>query len=67
MRRPAQLEYGPIPYTQVMASKTESLEVAYNTQEEVYTAMITELDDVIASLQDNLSSQRRIYNGPVFC
>ena len=47
--------YGPIPYTQVMASKTESLEVAYDTQEEVYTAMFTELDDVIASLQDNLS------------
>lgn len=40
--------YGPIPYTQVMASKTESLEVAYDTQEEVYTAMFTELDDVIA-------------------
>lgn len=47
--------YGPIPYTQVMESKTESLEVPYDTQQEAYTRMFAELDDVIATLKDNLS------------
>ena len=47
--------YGPIPYTQIMADKTESLEVAYDTQQEAYMAMFEELDAAIASLEDNLT------------
>ena len=47
--------YGPIPYTQVMADKTESLEVAYDTQQEAYTAMFAELDAAIATLEENLT------------
>lgn len=47
--------YGPIPYTQVMENKTESLEVAYDSQKEAYTQMFKELDEVIAVLKDNLS------------
>ena len=47
--------YGPIPYTQIMADKTESLEVAYDTQQEAYAAMFEELDAAIASLEDNLT------------
>ena len=47
--------YGPIPYTKVMENKDESLEVAYDTQKAVYTQMFTELDAVIASLEENIS------------
>ena len=47
--------YGPIPYTQIMENKTESLEVAYDTQEQVYTQMFAELDEVIAAFKDNLT------------
>lgn len=47
--------YGPIPYTKVMENTTESLEVAYDTQQEVYTQMFTELDAVIAALEENIS------------
>lgn len=47
--------YGPIPYTQVMENKNESLEVAYDTQQEAYTRMFVELDEVITLLKDNLS------------
>ena len=38
-----------------MADKTESLEVAYDTQQEAYAAMFEELDAAIASLEDNLT------------
>lgn len=47
--------YGPIPYTKVMENKTESLEVGYDTQKEVYTQMFLELDEVIQMLQENLT------------
>lgn len=47
--------YGPIPYTKVMENKTESLEVPYDTQKEVYEQMFKELDEVIATFADNLS------------
>lgn len=47
--------YGPIPYTQIMENKTESLEVAYDTQEQVYTQMFVEMDEVIAAFKDNLT------------
>lgn len=47
--------YGPIPYTQIMENKTESLEVAYDTQEQVYTQMFAEMDEVIAAFKDNLT------------
>ena len=47
--------YGPIPYTKVMENKTESLEVAYDTQKEVYTQMFAELEDVLVALKDNIS------------
>lgn len=47
--------YGPLPYTKIMENTSESLEVAYDTQKQVYSQMFAELDEVIASLQGNLS------------
>lgn len=46
--------FGPIPYSQVMESETESLAVGYDTQREVYMRMFDEMDEVIAALESNL-------------
>ena len=46
--------YGPIPYTQVVGNAEESLTVGYDSQEDVYNAMFTELDEVIDVFSANL-------------
>jgi len=47
--------YGPIPYSKVISgNSSESLAVAYDSQEEVYRQMLRELDEVLAVLSDNL-------------
>jgi hypothetical protein len=45
--------YGPIPYSKVMEDSKESLTVAYDPQEDVYTRMFAELDEALAVLNDN--------------
>ena len=45
--------YGPIPYSKVVDDSSESLTVAYDTQEEVYTKMFEELDEVLAVFHAN--------------
>lgn len=40
--------YGPIPYSKIIDNTEESLEVAYDSQEEVYNKMFEELDAVLA-------------------
>lgn len=59
--------YGPIPYTQIMENKTESLEVAYDTQEQVYTQMFAEMDEVIAAFKDNLTLPSDAFLGTMPC
>lgn len=44
--------YGPIPYSKVMENAKESLEVGYDTQEEVYNEMFEELDKAIAVFKE---------------
>ena len=39
--------YGPIPYSKVVDDSSESLTVAYDTQEEVYTKMFEGLDEAM--------------------
>jgi len=47
--------YGPIPYSKVISGQgSESLAVAYDTQEEAYRQMLLELDEVSATLSENL-------------
>ena len=45
--------YGPIPYSKVIEDSSESLTVAYDSQETVYMKMFEELDAVIAALHAN--------------
>ncbi len=47
--------YGPIPYSMMMDSENsgEDLAVPYDSQEQVYTAMLAELEDADAVLADN--------------
>ncbi|MDR0511335.1 MAG: SusD/RagB family nutrient-binding outer membrane lipoprotein [Rikenellaceae bacterium] len=47
--------YGPIPYSKMSAAggSSQSLSAPYDSQEEVYTRMMTELDEVITVLTDN--------------
>jgi len=45
--------YGPIPYSKVVDDSSESLTVAYDTQEEVYDKMFEELDEVLAAFHAN--------------
>ena len=45
--------YGPIPYSKVVDDSSESLTVAYDTREEVYTKMFEELDEVLAAFHAN--------------
>ena len=45
--------YGPIPYSKVVENKKESLAVAYDSQQEVYTHMFSELDAAISVLDAN--------------
>lgn len=47
--------YGPIPYSQIMENKSESLEVGYDSQEQAYMKMFEELDDAIVAFEDNLT------------
>lgn len=46
--------YGPIPYSQVMEDKKESLKVAYDSQRDVYVQMFKELDEALKVLNDNI-------------
>jgi len=46
-------QYGPIPYSKVVEDRKNSLTVAYDTQQEVYTKMFGELDAALAVLEDN--------------
>ncbi len=46
--------YGPIPYSKVIEDRKESLAVAYDSQQEVYTKMFEELDAAIETLQTNI-------------
>ncbi|WP_295731311.1 SusD/RagB family nutrient-binding outer membrane lipoprotein [uncultured Muribaculum sp.] len=47
--------YGPIPYSRMMGDDNsgEDLSVSYDSQEQVYTAMLAELDEADAVLADN--------------
>lgn len=47
--------YGPIPYSKMMDASNagDNLAVAYDSQQEVYTAMLTELDEADAVLAEN--------------
>lgn len=58
--------YGPIPYTKIGAEG--KISVAYDSQEAVYDAMLSELDDVLAKLVANpslsiASSADPVYDG----
>ena len=58
--------YGPIPYSQVGVNN--ALKSAYDSQEQVYTKMFADLDDIIEvlttySVQNFNSSGDRIYDG----
>ena len=46
--------YGPIPYSEVVENRKESLAVGYDTQEEVYLKMFEELDAAIAALTESI-------------
>ena len=47
--------YGPIPYDQIINNAEESLQVGYDSQEDVYDKMFTELDEVIAVFTSNMA------------
>lgn len=46
-------QYGPIPYSKVVENKEGLLAVAYDSQQEVYTKMFSELDAAVAVLEEN--------------
>ena len=46
-------QYGPIPYSKVVENKEGLLTVAYDSQQEVYAKMFSELDAAVAVLEDN--------------
>ncbi len=54
--------YGPIPYTQIAESTTESIYVEYDSQEAVYTAMFAELDEAIAGFGGNMTLPPDAFN-----
>lgn len=54
--------YGPIPYSKVISKTGDaSLTVPYDSQEDVYKQMLKELDEVVATLKDNLSLSAEAY------
>lgn len=54
--------YGPIPYSKIIAgNKGESLEVPYDSQEEVYTQMFKELDEVDKVLLENIHLSKEAF------
>jgi hypothetical protein len=60
--------YGPIPYSQI--TEDGKIQVPYDSQQAVYTKMISELDEAIATLTENRtnnfsSSSDIIYGGNV--
>lgn len=60
--------YGPIPYSQI--TEDGKIQVPYDSQKEVYTKMISELDEAIATLTENrtnnfAASSDIIYGGNV--
>lgn len=46
-------QYGPIPYSKVVENKKGLLTVPYDSQQEVYTKMFSELDAAVAVLEEN--------------
>lgn len=56
--------YGPIPYTQI--GQGGKITVPYDSQEAVYDAMLTELDEVIATLTENKLSAVSQNADPVY-
>jgi hypothetical protein len=67
--------YGPIPYSQMSAAASSggkegddgsigdvnSLSAPYDSQEDVYKNMLTDLDEVIATLTNNVSANQAYY------
>lgn len=63
-------QFGPIPYSDVAQNRKGALTVAYDSQQEVYSAMFEELDAALAVLEVNrglsteaLADYDRVYGG----
>lgn len=46
-------QYGPIPYSKILENRKEQLTVAYDSQQQVYEHMFSELDEALAVLNAN--------------